>query len=186
MIDGLVGATWTDLAVVVGSATAVFVLTIVYVRLVGLRSFSKMSGFDLIMTLAVGSIVGTVAVTPSLSVVDGAVGIGTLFVVQLVIAVLRSRTRFERLVDNEPLLLMAGDRFLPDNLRRARATEGDVRAILRDANVLDRAQVRAVVLATTGAVSVLHGDGPLDLDLLEGVRGADQIVASPLMRPAAS
>ena len=178
MIDDVVGTSWTDLAVIVVATTAIFVLTIVYVRVVGLRSFSKMSSFDLVMTLAVGSIVASVAVTPSLSVVEGAVGIASLFLIQLVVAILRRRDRFSRVIDNEPLLLMAGPRVLHDNLRRSRVTQSDLVAHLRDANVLDRSQVRAVVLETTGEMSVLHGDAPLDPSLLEGVRGADELVAT--------
>ncbi len=36
----------------------------------------------------------------------------------------------------------------------------------------DRGQVLAVVLETTGDISVLHGSGPLDELLLEGVADA--------------
>ena len=45
----------------------------------------------------------------------------------------------------------------------------DLVAKLREANVLDLKQVRAVVLETTGDVSVLHGD-VLDEILVENVK----------------
>lgn len=35
--------------------------------------------------------------------------------------------------------------------------------------------IAAVVMETTGTISVLHGDGPLDPDVLCGVADADQI-----------
>ncbi len=50
---------------------------------------------------------------------------------------------------------MAGNRFLDENLRR---TEDDVRAKVREADVQNYDQVLAVVLETTGDISVGHGD----------------------------
>lgn len=60
---------------------------------------------------------------------------------------------------------MAGPDVLYDNLHKAQMTEDDLRAKLREANIIDPAQIRAVVMETTGDVSVLHADpqGP-DLD----------------------
>jgi uncharacterized membrane protein YcaP (DUF421 family) len=55
-------------------------------------------------------------------------------------------------------------------------TRSELRAKLREANVLEWSQIRAVVLETTGDVSVLHGDEggtPLDPSLLEGVDGVE-------------
>ena len=51
-------------------------------------------------------------------------------------------------------------------------TRSDVLAKLREANVLAMTDVRAVVLETTGDISVLHGDAQVDDILLAGVRGA--------------
>lgn len=65
-------------------------------------------------------------------------------------------------------------RFLHDGLRRSRVSIDDVKAKLREANVLRYDQVQAVVLETTGDISVLHGDGRVDLDLLSGVEGVDR------------
>ncbi len=53
---------------------------------------------------------------------------------------------------------MAGNRFLDENLRR---TEDDVRAKVREADVQNYDQVLAVVLETTGDISVVHGDTEL-------------------------
>ncbi len=158
-----------------GSTAVIFAITITYVRIVGLRSFSKMSSFDFVMTLAMGSIVASVAVTSSVSLTNGAIGLGALFAIQYVVGRGRRSARFSRVVDNTPKLLMVGDRFLMDNLRSTRVTVSDLKAKLREANVLDYSSVRAVVLETTGDISVLHGDSPLDPDLLEGVMGVEQL-----------
>lgn len=172
--ESWLSTTWSQTWLVAVSTLVIFLAVITYTRIAGLRSFSKMSGFDFASTVAVGSIMATVSVT-SASLLNGLAGLATLFLAQVLIALLRRRTSIERLVDNRPVLLMAGQRVLDDNLRRSRITERDIRAKLREANVTDRSRILAVVLETTGDVSVLHGDGPLDPGLLDGVRGQEQL-----------
>ncbi|MEO0333444.1 MAG: DUF421 domain-containing protein, partial [Bacteroidota bacterium] len=44
------------------SATLIYLLVILYTRLFGLRSFSKMSSFDFAMTIAVGTLLASAIV----------------------------------------------------------------------------------------------------------------------------
>ena len=156
------------------SASLVYALIIVYTRVFGLRSFSKMSSFDFAMTIAVGSLLASTAVTKSTTVLQGSIALLSLFFLQTAIAFLRRKISwFSAAIDNQPLLLMHGEHIIHDNLRRAHLSESDLRAKLREANVLNYSQVRAVVFETTGDVSVLHTDQQgtsLDTDLLQGVK----------------
>ena len=63
--------------------------------------------------------------------------------------------------------------MLTDNMQAARVTQDDLFAKLREANTLSMSEVRAVVLETTGDISVLHGPEngrPLEDAILFGVR----------------
>jgi len=112
---------------VVLSAIALYVLLILYTRLVGLRSFSKMSGFDFAITIAIGSILASVTLWQKPTLLEGAVALGVLFGLQFVVGNLRKRVPgVTALVDNAPLLLMDGTEVLSDNLRRANMTEADL------------------------------------------------------------
>ncbi len=168
------GTTWATALLAVLSTLGIYISTVVYTRIAGLRSFSKMSSFDFAITVAVGSLVASVSLTSS-SLLTGVVALGTLFAVQAGVALLRRVAQFNKVVDNEPLLLMAGERMLSDNLRQARITENDVRAKLRESNVLNYGAVRAVVMETTGDVSVIHGEGELDLDIYKDVIDKDEL-----------
>jgi uncharacterized membrane protein YcaP (DUF421 family) len=167
--------TWTQVWLVVVSTLVIFASVITYTRIAGLRSFSKMSSFDFASTVAIGSIIATVAVTQA-SLLNGMIGLGTLYLAQSMIAWLRRRTFVEKLVDNRPVLLMAGPQILHENLHRTSVTRADLRAKLREANVTQPEQILAVVLETTGDVSVLHGDGPLDVALLAAVIGREHLL----------
>ena len=157
---------------VVLSAVALYALLILFTRLVGLRSFSKMSGFDFAITIAIGSVFASVTLWQKPTLVDGAVALGALFGLQFVVGNLRKRLPVVTgLIDNAPLLLMDGTTVLSDNLRRANMTEADLRAKLREANVTQLEQVRAVVMESTGDVSVLHA--PPDAPALDDALLAD-------------
>jgi len=141
------------------------------VRLVGLRSFSKMTNFDFVMTVAMGSLLaGASQATSWGAFVQALTAMAGLFAVQYTLARLRqSHRRFEKIIQNEPLLLMKDGEIFEDALVESRVSKDDLLAKLREANVLELSNVRAAVLETTGDVSVLHGDR-LAGDLLEGVR----------------
>ena len=174
MVEQWLSTSWTQVWLVVLSTVAIFAAVIGFTRLGGLRSFSKMSAFDFASTVAIGSTMATVAVTQT-SLLNGVIGLATIYAMKLAVALARRQTPIERLVDNNPLLLMSGEQLLEDNLRRANVTKGDVWAKLREANVTRYDQILAVVLETTGDISVLHGEGPLEPGLLEGVEDSDRL-----------
>ena len=165
----------SELINLAGDAVVLFVAIVVITRIVGLRSFTKMAGFDFALTVATGSIIAASLLNPDMPVLRGVAGLVVIFAVQWIAARIRSSSsRAQNVIDNTPMLLMDGAEILEDNLRASRVTRADLMAKLREANVLDLSEVRCVVLEATGDVSVLHGapDGtPLDRDiLLDGVR----------------
>ncbi|QLG46516.1 DUF421 domain-containing protein [Costertonia aggregata] len=155
-MENYFGTTFGPLAAICISAFGIFVVIIVLTRLSGKRSFSKMSSFDFASTIAIGSIIASGVISPSVTLTHAAIGLAAIFGIQSLVARLRLYKPFRNAVDNDPLLLMDGKTILHKNLKKANVTEGDLRAKLREANVLDLSQVRAVVFETTGDIAVLH------------------------------
>lgn len=145
------------------------------VRIVGLRSFSKMTSFDFVMTIAMGSLVANASQASQLpDFLQPCAGMAGLFLIQFLIARIRKiRSGFGKIIENEPLLLMKDGEIIERALETSRVARGDLMSKLREANVLDMSQVRAVILETTGDVSVMHGDR-LEPIILEGVQRADK------------
>ena len=162
-------SSWADIVGAMLSTVATLAAIIGLTRLAGLRSFAKLSAFDFASTVAIGSIFAATATNRSvpLSVTLGV--LATLFACMVALSKLRRSVPFG-LIDNEPLLLVRDGVIILPAMRRANMTQDDLRAKLREANVLDPAKVQAVVMETTGDVSVLHGEGPLHADLLRDVR----------------
>ncbi|KLI63169.1 DUF421 domain-containing protein [Aurantiacibacter marinus] len=133
---------------------------VVQIRIVGLRSLSKMTSFDFVMTVALGSLVaGAAQASEWTGFVQAMLAMAGLFIFQVIVAKLRKSSETVRdMLHNDPILLMRDGKIDHAALKRSRVAESDLRAKLREANVLDYSKVRAVVLETTGDVSVLHGD----------------------------
>ena len=147
---------------------------VLLVRVVGLRSFSKMTSFDFVMTVAMGSLVAGAAQATELSgFLQAMVAMPGLFFLQYVAARIRKDSdTFENAISNDPILLMRDGEINERALQQTRVSRDDLLAKLREANVLDFSEVRAVVLENTGDISVLHGDH-LDDELLENIRSVD-------------
>lgn len=154
---------------VLGVGALLFVWIII--RITGLRSLSKMTPFDFVMTVALGSLVaGGAQVSEWSAFWQVCAAMAGLFVFQVAVAWVRKNSdTAEDVMQNEPILLMKDGEFCEEALQAERVARSDVIAKLREANVLDIERVRAVVLETTGDVSVLHGDA-LDTRLIENVR----------------
>ena len=139
------------------------------VRAVGLRAFSKMTSVDFVVTVANGSLLAGASQATSWSAFLQAIAaMATLLGVQYISARLRKTSdRFEAIVQNSPVLLMRDGEILHPALQATRVSEDNLIAKLREANVLNVSDVRAVVLETTGDISVLHGPN-LQERLLKG------------------
>ncbi len=179
MVAEWLGTTWTQMALVVASTLGIYLAVIAVTRVHGLRTFSKMSSFDFAATIAVGSIMASIAVTNA-SLANGAVALVVLHLGQKLIASNRFRASVRTLVDNRPVLLMANGEFIDDALGSVDITRHDIFAKLRENGVVSLSHVATVVVETTGDISVLHGpDGRPDVDLrlYDNVIGAERLTA---------
>ena len=170
MFDDWILTSWSSVVWVLLSTVGIYLAVIVLTRLNGLRSFAKMSAFDFATTVATGSLLAATVASENPPVLRGVVAIAALFLMQHLVARLRvGSSVFRGAVDNAPLLLLRDGELLRSNLQRARITEADLWSHLRAANIGRLEEVRAVVLETTGDISVLHGND-VDDRLLAGVR----------------
>lgn len=188
--DDWVYSEWGEIGMVLVSAIVTYIAIILFTRLAGLRSFSKMSAADFAMTVAVGSLFASTVSSAKPTLIVGLVSLALLFSAQWLVAVLRKRIPgFSSAVDNQPLLLMAGRQVIEENLRRAHVTKADLYGKLREANAVNYDQILAVVFETTGDISVLHTNNDnieLEPDFLRGVIGSEGLLDTRNQTPGGS
>lgn len=161
------------------TALIIYAVLILLTRLFGVRSFSTLSPLDLSITFAIGAVLASTVLSKNPPLLRGIVALVALFALQFLGSVLRQQSsQANNLLENRPLLLMAGKEILHDNMQTAYMTKDDLYAKLREANVVSFEQIRAVVMESTGTVSVLQvrpGDPEPDLELLGNVRGIERL-----------
>ena len=127
------------------------------VRLLGLRSFAKMSSTDFVTTVAIGSLMANIISAPSPSVAIGLASLVSLFLLKYTVATTRRHFELARqLLDNKPAYLMDGPNINHDALSEHHISVEELHAKLRQANVWSYEQVICVVLETTGDISVIN------------------------------
>ena len=154
---------------IITSTVIVYIGILVLVRMNGLRSFSKMTSHDFATTIAVGSIFGTVILQKEPSAIQGLVAIATLLLFQSLYSLWRMNRPYN-FSENTPLLLLDEKGFIQENLNKARLSQSDIYAKMREANVDSISDVNAVIFETSGDISILHGHTEFDGKILDGVR----------------
>ncbi len=167
---------WDEAGFVLLTAVVLQLAILLMIRLVGLRSLSKMSGADFVTTIALGSLLASAVLNPAPSLAIAIAGLVSLLGLKLAIAAARKRLPgAQALADNSPRYLMLDGRILEAGLRATNVTREDLHAKLREANVRSYDQVIAVVLEATGDISVVRRDSgrsEVDWRIFGGVAGA--------------
>lgn len=153
----------------------IFVIIIILTRIVGLRSFAKFTVYDFAFTIAIGSIVASI-LTSGTTIIHGTVAIASLLFLTFIFSSLQKKFPvLSAVISNKPLMLMKGNQILYENLKHARIEKSQLMCKLREANVSRLTQIQAVVLESTGDISVLHkstdtDEHSIDNMIIEGVR----------------
>lgn len=157
--------------VLVVGVSAYFALLLM-LRVSGKRTLSKMNAFDLVVTVALGSTLASVLLSKDVPLAEGVAGLGLLIGLQFVITWLSVRWEaVGDLVKSEPTMLVFRGRFLRGAMRRARVTEGEILAVVREQGKADVKEVEAVVLETDGSFSVVSRQGEVSTSALADLGG---------------
>lgn len=173
-MENWVYASLPTLGKVLISVIVIFSVIILITRISGLRTFAKMSSFDFASTIAMGSVLASVVMSTNNSLLKGGLALAGIVTFQSIFSyVVRKFKFFRKLLTNDPMMLMYQGKILKENLKKTNVGEDDLIAKLREANVIHFDQVLAVVLESTGDMSVLHSDkyDELPEKLLYGVVG---------------
>ncbi len=161
---------WSSLLRVALMAAMTYLLAIVALRVFGAQALAKMSGYDLIVTVALGSLVAAVPLTQGITVLDGVAALTTFLGLQELTRWLQTRSiRIHHLVRERPRLVLWDGRFIDGRLEGSNVTEDEVRAAIRRTGLLSLTQVQAVILENDGEWSVIPRSDTPDISALHGL-----------------
>lgn len=150
---------WQGVWRVLVLGTTSYVILIAMLRFSGKRSVAKMSAFDLVVTVALGSILATILLSESVALARGITAFFLLLALQYGVAALSVRFDWiERLAKSNARCLVVDGEIDHAALRRERVTQEEVMCAVRSAGLGDLRNVAAVVLETDGDFSVITSD----------------------------
>jgi uncharacterized membrane protein YcaP (DUF421 family) len=161
---------WTNLVRTIIAALLGYPAVVFLLRVSGKRTLSKMNAFDLVVTVALGSLLAATLLGSGTSLAQGILAFAMLVGLQYGVNRLSVHSAwFQRIVKGDPSLLVYDGRFLEDQLKRARVPQAEVLDSVRQAGMESIEQVRAVVLETDGSLSVIRRAGHEAVDTLRDV-----------------
>jgi uncharacterized membrane protein YcaP (DUF421 family) len=170
LFDGFAGL---GRVLVVG--TLAYLALVLFLRVSGKRTLTKLNAFDLVVTVALGSTLATVLLNRSVALAEGVLAFALLIGLQWVIAWLSIRSdSFQALIKSEPRLLAHRGGLLRGAMRAERITREEVFAALRADGISALDDVEAAVLETDGSITVIRrSTGPVEtLGTVAGTDGA--------------
>jgi uncharacterized membrane protein YcaP (DUF421 family) len=148
---------WAEVGRVVAVAVILFVLAIALLRIVGQHALAKMSGYDVVFTISMGSLLATgVLGSPRVAVVDVLAALATLAALQEVTRWAQSRWLPAHHVVREAPIVVLWDGKLLDEVMTDHNLSGDeIRAVVRRAGWSSMGEMQLIALENDGEWSIV-------------------------------
>lgn len=148
---------WDSLYKILISTLVGYVLLILLVRIFGKRSTSKMNNFDWIVTVAVGSVLASMAVLKDVTVSDGLLAISLLLGCQFLITTATSRWAWARkMLLSPPTTLYEDGEFDNYELRKQRVSRREIHSAIRENGMTSLDEVELVTLEPDAEIAVIR------------------------------
>ncbi len=133
-----------------------YVTLIIFIRISGKRTLSKMNAFDFLVTIALGSCLATVSLNKNIALAEGALVYFTLIFLQFIITWLSVRVKqVKKIVTGQPALLLYKGELLGDAMKRERITIEEIYMKARASGIADLNEIEVIVLETTGDITII-------------------------------
>ena len=159
-MDRIVFNGWQPLIHIALVGLVGYVALILFLRLSGKRTLSRMNAYDMVMTMALGSVLTKAMLTQDQSIVETVFAIALLIFFQFLVSFAAYRWRWAAfLAAPSPTVLYHDGHYLQDALRRERVRQSEVEDTVKEKGLPDMTMVDTVILAANGEVCVLVKPG---------------------------
>lgn len=136
-----------------------YVVLVLFLRISGKRTLTKLNAFDLVVTVALGSTLATIILSKDVALAEGVLALFMLIALQYVVTWLSvRRDGFQRLVQSEPRILVRNGEWIEKAMKDERVNRNEVLAAVRGAGMNGIEGIGVVILETDGSMSVIPGE----------------------------
>lgn len=155
-MDGLWFNGWQPLLRIIVVGICSYIALIVLLRSAGKRTLSRMNAYDMVITMALGSILGKVLLSPELSISESVMAMFLLVGLQYSMSEAMCRFRWVRkIISARPSILYHDGDYNRTAMRRERVDKDEVEAAMHEKCIGDITAVDLVILENNGELSVL-------------------------------
>jgi uncharacterized membrane protein YcaP (DUF421 family) len=135
----------------------IYLFLLLVFRIMGKRSLSETTMFDLLVLLIISEVTQQAMVNTDNSITAAAILISTLLGLDLILSLLKKPFKmFEKIVEGTPLIIVDHGKPLKDRMSKSNIDEEDIMQAARSNQGLERMeQVKYAVLEKDGTISII-------------------------------
>ncbi|HCO02017.1 MAG TPA: DUF421 domain-containing protein [Actinobacteria bacterium] len=138
----------------------IYLVVLVFTRIIGRRELSQLQPFDLIVLVLIGDLIQQGVTQSDDSVTGVLLVLSTIGVLQVATSYLSFRFgKLRPYLNGEPIVLVENGKLIDKNMRRERLTMDDVAEQARLNSIGSLDEVKWAVLESSGQISFIKKDG---------------------------
>ncbi len=132
-----------------------FFLALLLTRFMGRKAVSQMTFFDFVVAI-LGSVTATISISSPTSVYSPTTALIVLALLTVLVDFIHIKSIwFSKLVESEPVVLIANGLIINQNMKRVRVSVQNLTTLLREKNIFNITDVEFAILENDGKLSVL-------------------------------
>src|SRR5688572_29239337 len=133
-------------------AAVVYLVLLVLLRLCGKRTLAQITAFDFVLLLIISEATQQALTDSDNSMINAAIVVTTLIGLNIIMSVLKQRSKtIERVIEDLPLVIVADGKLLNHRMDKERVDVDDVLDAARETHGLERfEQIKYAVLERSG------------------------------------
>lgn len=141
---------------IVFRSISTYIILLAVGRIIGRKLISRITFFDFMVGITLGSIAVRIALGSQESPYFAALSVAIITILVIITDYIDIKsTRFRKLVDGEPIILISNGKFLDYNLKKAKITVNKLLMQLREKDIFNIDDVALAVIESDGELAVL-------------------------------
>lgn len=147
----MIFSSWQDIWRVLSIGAMSYIFLVLFLRISGKRTLTKMNAFDLVVTVAIGSTLATIFLNKQVSLAEGLTAYVLLIGLQYIVAWLSLHSaKFNTFIKASPHLLFYKGHYIDSALKENRVIRSEVLQAVRSSGHSTMDEIEAVVFEPDG------------------------------------
>lgn len=168
-------SSWQTIGETILLGALAYVGVVASLRISGKRTLAQMDAFDLVVTVAVGSILATMILDSKVVLLQGLTAVAVLIVLQVIAAWLAMKSSLmQRIIKAEPELLYYKGQYFEKVMKKKRILKEELLHSARTNGISSLDEVEAAILEPNGSISFVGKIDRSKYSTFSGIEGMQE------------